>query len=99
MLLKTTKLVCIIVAVLLTQGHSWYDAFCCNDKDCAPVLVDSVKWTPDGWYIKQQGNMRNDEVVPFNDPRIRESKDHNMHMCQLTWEKQIRCLYVPPGGG
>lgn len=71
----------------------WYDAYCCNRQDCAPV-AQPVRETANGYYVPDF-----DELVPYNDKRVKDSKDGRFHACKRyakvddTW---IRCLYVPP---
>lgn len=78
----------------LVLVHSWYDPYCCNDRDCRPVADGSVRPTTGGWFVQETG-----ETVPYS--QARESQDGRFHVC--IWPPgakipKVRCLYVPPGG-
>lgn len=81
-------------------GH-WYDPWCCNTKDCAPIPDHAVEATDDGWLVTLQPGehpMVTDQtgVVTFVAPYMksgqtksygmtRRSKDDQFHACILHW--------------
>lgn len=75
------------------QAHSWYDGTCCSEKDCRPVKLGEVKLQGDGWLVVPTG-----ELLPFNDIRLKHSRDPLMHRC-LYVNGNTRCLYVATPGG
>lgn len=79
--------------VLPASAHSWYDGMCCNENDCRQTTLGEVERHDDGWYI-----VPTKELIPFGDPRIRQSLDPLIHRCVLS-TGQTRCLYVTPPGG
>lgn len=85
----------VIVLSMPAQAHEWYDATCCDDKDCAPVTAP-VKNVDGGYYVEQFR-----EVIPYRSRKIKKSLDGDYHVCKLyskvsgSW---IRRLYVPPPG-
>lgn len=93
MRIMLTALLC--AAPALALAHSWYDPWCCSDRDCRPVADGAVKATPSGWWVQETG-----EVVPYREAR--ESQDGRFHVCILPpgpgKTPHVRCLYVPPGG-
>lgn len=81
-----------LVALLLgsTQlaAHSWYDPWCCNERDCQPYPHENVTVT-DAGYLLHDGML-----VPFDEART--SQDGDYHRCVLAG--QHRCFYAPPVG-
>jgi hypothetical protein len=90
---------------IVEPAHSWYDQYCCNDGDCAPI---KVQIHPGGYMLP------NGEIVPWNSPSIRRSQDGRFHLCRLQIspsykpksqcaaallsQPPARCLYVPDAG-
>lgn len=71
-----------------------YPYACCSDVDCRPASDAEVRETATGYLIVATG-----EVVPFGDPRIKDSPDGRYHVCQVggDFEHGRRlCLFVPP---
>lgn len=100
----------IIIAVWLMVGQAWahdaiasrqqplgwaYDYSCCNLMDCREVADAAVKTTRAGYVIVATG-----EVIPFNDPRIKRSKDEFFHWCSKGGreDSETICLYKPDAG-
>lgn len=101
----------VLMAHSETMDHNdntihWYDEECCNLKDCEPVPVDAewVTVTDDGYRVIISSYEVN-ELIPFDSPKIRESKDNRFHVC---WNRafeydysavnhNVICLYVPGG--
>lgn len=77
---------------------TWYDQQCCQENDCYQVALGEVKWTEQGWFI-----VATQELIQFDDKRIRQSMDGTVHRCgipnpylpQIEW--RTRCLYVSIG--
>jgi hypothetical protein len=80
--------------VLVMHGvalpHSWYDAECCSDRDCAPITY-APRPLPGGSYLLNTG-----EVVEPG--RVKWSRDEHYHLCRSPNTGQIYCLYIPPQG-
>lgn len=75
------------VAGALMLAHSWYDPWCCDEKDCRAIASDQVVAKPDGYHVMGF-------VVAYKDARV--SADADYHVCILF--EQMRCFYAPPGG-
>lgn len=67
-------------------AHSWYDGWCCNERDCAPYPATNVSITDDGYRLADG------TLVPFEEART--SKDSSYHRCVLHGRQ--RCFYAPP---
>jgi hypothetical protein len=74
------------------SAHSWYDQWCCNDKDCQPLAPGDVVEGPAGYTIKGQ------YFVPYLDKAIKPSQDPDYHWCEYP-KGVVRCFYVPGGAG
>jgi len=83
-----------------------YDGSCCGNRDCRPLKLGEVERRDNGWYILVTG-----ETIPFDgDPRVRESRDHQLHGCvvgtqtsnfmghKIVEGAKLKCLYVPSSG-
>lgn len=68
--------------------HSWYDPYCCSDRDCAEIDSSRVKITANGYLV--DGKF----VVPY--ASARRSQNSKYHACFPT-PRELRCLYAPPG--
>lgn len=81
-------------------AHSWYDGYCCSDKDCAPVRASTVRATAEGWEITLAPGdhpMVSEPVTHFyryDDTRVLPSQDDDFHVCLNSWGR-VLCLYVP----
>jgi hypothetical protein len=77
----------------LPQGWS-YPFACCANYDCREVSQTSISERPEGYVIKDTG-----EVVAYRDKRVKDSPDGEFHWCAhqagLDAGKTI-CLFVPP---
>lgn len=69
-----------------------YDVSCCSLKDCRELPQGSVEQRPDGYYV-----VATRTLVPYNDRRIKKSKDEFFHICTINGEpfSGIICLYAP----
>lgn len=91
----------VIAMLLLTTGavaheapNGWqYDQSCCNTMDCFQEQMSNVIVQKDGYHI-----LPTDEVISYNDKRIRQSKDQYYHRCTRLGnpnQNGLICLYVP----
>jgi hypothetical protein len=91
---KTTTLTALALAAGIALGagaaaaHSWYDPWCCNERDCSPYPSAKVSVTDVGYRLDDG------TVVPFDEART--SQDGNYHRCVLNGRQ--RCFYAPPMG-
>jgi hypothetical protein len=85
----------------LSDPDHWYDPWCCNLKDCAPIPDHAVTATDDGWLIQLQpgehpmiteGTGPFSFVAPYMESgqtksygMTRRSKDEQFHACILHW--------------
>ncbi len=83
---------------LAAQAHDapagWqYDPSCCSGLDCRQISSEDLKEQSDGYFITI-GHV----TVPYNDRRIRNSPDGNVHWCTANGRDDGKtiCLYVPP---
>lgn len=87
------------------QAQDLYDFACCPNDDCRSAEVGHVEHAADGYHI---AGLK--EVIGFDDPRIRTSRDQRYHICtrstatpnmvqtqveQLGAARTLKCLYVP----
>ena len=81
-------------------AHDWYPRECCHDKDCAPV-ESMTKIAPAGGGATQLiVTSKHGKATLRRDFPVRESKDSRMHVClglYDTGDKEVICLFVPPG--
>lgn len=87
-------LFCITIFIYLSMlsgvyAHSWYDPWCCSDKDCGPA---KVYYTMDGKMVIDK-----DGVTTLTDQYTikKPSLDEKTHACVLN--KRVRCVYLPTG--
>lgn len=88
----------LLVTMSYAKAHSWYEAECCDDRDCEPIPPDQVKVSPEG-YITPDG-----QLIPFGSARV--SADQDYHWCKyqkdstkVIWPLDKRaCFYAPAGG-
>lgn len=81
-------------------GHNnnpahWYDAGCCNMKDCEPVEPGAIRETPQGYYVKyltSRGFIA-EGLVPYGSSSIRPSRDEREHACSIA--QRVICIYIP----
>jgi hypothetical protein len=84
-----------LVALLLC-AHSWYDAYCCNDKDCFPIDSGTVRVVAEGYMVKLGGQ----EIYDSHN-ETRPSGDDKFHICLIppsVGMLTVRCFYAPPMG-
>jgi hypothetical protein len=78
------------------QPEGWtYDAGCCSVQDCWRLKHDEIKVVDGGYRIEAT-----QEIVPFNDSRVKRSRDEYYHRCSSAGvvEGYTICLYVPDMG-
>lgn len=97
------------VGFLLSQpahGHTapsgWsYDPACCSTQDCAPIRVELVEITAQGYRVTVRPgdhplvNVPTTYVFPFSDERVRLAPDGMYHLCIGAYSKRGLCLYAP----
>lgn len=95
--LAVLALVLLVVLAVWALSHEWYDAACCNDRDCAPVPFSSVTEGHGGWTVTlEEGDhplvhSHIQRTIPYESAR--DSQDDRFHACTLGGG--IICLYVP----
>ena len=93
----------------MAHAHSFYDARCCHDKDCAPVV--KFETLPDGNFkVTLKNGISAVLAKDYADPKrispmpeMLNSPDTKMHACILTpdgigetmFEPYVRCIYMP----
>lgn len=86
-------------------AHSWYDPWCCNDKDCQGIPTEAVELTAQGYRVtlrpQDHGMLRGETaphvyVVAYRDARV--SPDGGYHACIYPDVETMRCFYAPPVG-
>ncbi len=89
------------------RAHSWFDPWCCNDKDCQPIPDEAVKVTPQGYVITlrpQDHPMLAKEVmthtyrVPFDKARVSMDGEQRFFACIYPDPATMRCFYARPNG-
>lgn len=94
-----------LLVSLLPLGVAWpsyahdaptgwsYPFSCCSDFDCRQVEAVAISERPEGYVIKNTG-----EVVNYTDVRLKNSPDGEYHWCSVAGAKDSRtiCLFVPP---
>jgi hypothetical protein len=82
----------VVLAALVdyAYSHSWYDKYCCSERDCGPVLGAEygdgglrVETAPGVWMSVPAGM------------QLRPSGDQNWHICIM--QGSVRCIYAPAG--
>lgn len=102
---------CAVAFMLSGPAHShtapsgWsYDAACCSTQDCAPIRVELVEITAQGYRVTVSPgdhplvNVTTTYVFPFNDKRVRFSGDQHYHLCIGLYSRAGLCLYIPGTG-
>jgi hypothetical protein len=74
--------------VAFGHAHSFYEAACCSNADCAPISSQRVTEGSFGYAV-------DGKPIPQN--IIRRAPDGQFHLCQPLMG-QIRCLYAPDRG-
>jgi hypothetical protein len=74
------------------QGWT-YPFTCCSGYDCREVPQASISERPEGYVIKNTG-----EVVSYRDTRLKDSPDGEYHWCSVAGANDSKtiCLFVPP---
>jgi len=90
----------LLVSAGSVNGHEWYNPACCSERDCAPVPLETVRVTAEGWLVTVPAGVHPHaeedimELIPFGDDRVMMSQDANYHVCALL-KGTILCFYVP----
>lgn len=72
-----------------------YDSACCSGVDCYQAPPLDVKETKYGYQLSTG------ELIPYNDSRIKRSRDEYFHECKPGGDASQQhsfCLYVPEQG-
>lgn len=80
------------------RAHEWYPPNCCSGFDCAPIEMDDVQLTPEGFVIPG-----NPEVVPYSSPKVKRTPPeggNRYHLCTRAGKRdgEVICLYIPNWG-
>jgi hypothetical protein len=76
-----------LLGVKVAMAHSWYDAACCSEKDCAPIPdSDVADLGAGGFYIHSRK-----EHIALKDTR--QGKDENYHLCVNQATNARLCFY------
>lgn len=73
-----------------------YGYECCSSTDCARAPAGDISTVEGGYRINSTG-----EVIPYNDRRIKRSRDEFYHRCAIGGNFKLDrslCLYVPDQG-
>lgn len=94
---------CVIVLTIgEARSHSWFDPWCCDDRDCAVIPERTVKATADGYVVTLNPgdhpsvNSPVVHVVPYKD--VRHSPDGTYAACLYPSQNVMRCFYAPHPG-
>lgn len=73
----------------------WYDAACCNKRDCEPLPFNAVVMVPEGYRVRYRGSLGFlvDVLVPWN--QTRPSQDGQHHGCAS--KVRFFCFYAATG--
>lgn len=94
-------LVVLMFASPMVRSHSWYDPYCCNARDCAPIPSSAVEITDDGYRVTLHAGQHPmvtqtvTHMVPFDEAL--DSQDGAFHACLYPTQNVMRCFYRPPG--
>jgi hypothetical protein len=88
-------------------AHEWYDPACCSEKDCAPIVAESVVVDDSGDYIvtiEAGAHPLVELTQTWHWPRLetRASRDSSWHGCvssmrNAAGQQRLLCLYAPTG--
>lgn len=89
------------------KSHSFYDAICCSDRDCAPIAANMVRETPAGYRVTINPGSHPmwpaDKPAPlsilyeYRSDKIKPTRDGAWHVC-INAAGDPLCLYVTGGG-
>lgn len=87
----------VVAASAHEASTGWqYGWDCCSITDCFQEEDANVQEQYDGFHI-----VSTDEIIAYNDKRVRQSKDQFFHRCTRFGDESAKrsiCLYVPPRG-
>ena|SRR5210317_1010936 len=77
----------------------WYDAQCCNFRDCRPVSdlatgYNEVTEVQGGWLWKSSVSGK-EHFFPHGSEKIKPSRDGEYHGCETPNVHLPLCLYIP----
>lgn len=88
-------------------AHSWFDPWCCNDRDCQPIPDSAVKITPQGYVITLQPGDHpmlaketrpHTYTVPYAKARVSLDPEQKFFACIYPDPSSMRCFYAKPSG-
>jgi hypothetical protein len=109
-LITTMFMACFLFAFDSAYSHSWYDAACCNERDCQPVEPHVVTPVSGGWLIQvKPGDHKfakdvRSWLVPYNSAKVKRSRDDQYHVCLSPYVnpetniQSLYCVYIPYQG-
>lgn len=90
-----------------SRAHSWFDPWCCNDRDCQPIPDSAVKVTPQGYVITlnpgdhpmlaKETGLRT-YTVPYANARVSLDPEQKFFACIYPDPATMRCFYARPSG-
>lgn len=90
-----------------TRAHSWFDPWCCNDRDCQPIPDSAVKITPQGYVITlapgdhpmlAKETQTRTYTVPYANARVSLDPEQRFYACIYPDPSSMRCFYAKPSG-
>lgn len=85
------------LAISQARGHEaptgWtYPLACCSNRDCSEIPATAISEGAGGVTILGSG-----EVIPYGDPRLKDSPDGLTHICRPPENPKARtiCLLLP----
>lgn len=79
--------------VRAANAHSWYDPYCCSERDCKQLQPNEVTENSDQYLVIIGGKTVYE--IPKDSKVIRPSQDANFHICLSHVDMSVRCFYVP----
>lgn len=89
----------------------WYDAWCCNQRDCRPAKPGELSWEVKGWRHNPSGYLYPHSRVLTIPKSAPEADRLVMHVCEHLyddWDEDLeenvkagqpRCIYGAEAGG
>ena len=77
----------VILMLFLTSSpvlaHSWFEKWCCSDRDCKPTPCEEIVETEKGWKWKE-----------YIFKKVMPSQDNKCYTCITDYSKEPRCAYI-----
>jgi hypothetical protein len=87
------RILAFLAMIMPAAAHSWYEPWCCSERDCAPISNTEIEWTPEGWHV-----IGENLFFQQGDHSLRQSQDNGWHRCVVPSTGATRCLYAPDPG-